>query len=262
MSATSSHYAFQSKGYIKKVHNFDAAWRRVVQRFGLGNRLILVITDAPPKTMADHLRRYSDNDNLYDAPLPSGARALFYLDNICHSNGVQTLIVTKDNVNGKKVIVPCKPLDVKTNLYDYFTKAVMRFHTHAHDKSYMYIISPYTGREYLVSPKNAGLPRDQLRIDIVANCTELMKNAPAAALKEHAATVGEEPWMPRFVADKQQQQQQKGSGGCSSGGGCPQTKEKTLAMPTIIEYGIPVALFLAMAMLLLFYVFKKDKINK
>lgn len=102
------------------ISDFKAFSDEVLQRFGLGSRLTLVITDAPIDGI---LAQANALDDLADASLPAGT-TMFYLDNACHMSGMKCMVVQRQPA--KRILSPCKTLDT-TTLYNMLVQAIQAY---------------------------------------------------------------------------------------------------------------------------------------
>ncbi len=148
--AQSSSYRIVKEGFSPKIYKtWTSFWYDLIPRFGLGNTLFSAVTDLNPQEMQSYIN--AGTDNVYDPPLPTDS-ALFYLDNICTSPGVQCLIVVKDN-NGTRHLNKCAPL-TPDGLYDYLLKALVAF---SGKSSYIYVFDQTDGTNGVVNNRNMAL---------------------------------------------------------------------------------------------------------
>ena len=113
------------EGHLKhEEHKFRTLWDTTVQRFGLGQRLLLLITDLDPGWFTDKFRKV---DNFMDVKIPDGS-AYYVLHNACHSIGTLTYEAIRRG-RQVEVLTDCSPRDPET-LHNMLVRALQAFRGH------------------------------------------------------------------------------------------------------------------------------------
>lgn len=151
--------------------SWQETWDVVRQHFGLGNSMILAITNLDPSFFKDAIK----HDNIYDATVPQG-KTLFYVDNLCHSNGVQCVVVEVAG-NSRKFFSKCALLDY-TTLHNYILQAKKRI-----PDATLYLLDPIDG-SVIFRGEEGRLPVEYNRTGAQQSCgCGAQKSSGAAAIK-------------------------------------------------------------------------------
>ena len=113
------------EGHLKhEEHKFRTLWDTTVQRYGLGQRLLLLITDLDPSWFTDKFRKVN---NFTDVKIPDGS-AYYVLHNACHSVGTMAYEAIR---RGRQVdvLTDCSPRDPET-LHNMLVRALQAFRGH------------------------------------------------------------------------------------------------------------------------------------
>jgi len=103
------------------VTDFKTFWDETVQKYGLGARLTLVVSDVHPQQL---IAQSNSVDSLDLVKLPEGS-ALFYLDNTCDASGTRCHISMRREGDGgsPNILADCKDVDT-TVLHNYVVQAL------------------------------------------------------------------------------------------------------------------------------------------